>query len=439
MNDQALDLRRALRIVWRHKIIVGIVAALGLCLGAGYAMTHKPMLSSSALVVLAPSTRDVPTQVVIAGSNPVLARALPEIKPAMTLVALQNVIDVSHPTPNIISIGAQASTAATAEATANAVASSYVHYVTSNHGAGQAVLAQARVLQPATSATGRSLPVALLMTGGLGLVAGALIGAIGVLAVNRGDRRLRTRDEIANAVGVPVLASIPASRPPDAGRWTKLLEGYEPGVVHGWQLRTALSYLGQSEAASGNGSNGKGLSIAVVTLAHDRAALALGPQLAVFAASLGVPTALVVGRQQDANATAALRAACAEPPPSSRRPAALRLGVTEQDRMPRAPGIRLTIVVTVVDGQSPDLAGTLRTTATVLGASAGAVTAAQLVSVAVSATTDGRQIDGILVADPDSADHTTGRIPQLARPPRRRMPTRLTSTPTQPRPTETRR
>ncbi len=61
-----------------------------------------------------------------------------------------------------------------------------------------------------------------------------------------------------------------------------------------------------------------------------------------------------------------------------------------------------------------------------LGVSAGAVTAAQLAGVAVSAAADGRQIDGMLVADPDPADQTTGRVPQLARPARRRMPTRLT-------------
>ena len=59
----------------------------------------------------------------------------------------------------------------------------------------------------------------------------------------------------------------------------------------------------------------------------------------------------------------------------------------------------------------------MRASTTVLGVSAGAATAAQLVGVAVSAAADGRQIDGILVADPDPADHTTGRVPQLTRPP----------------------
>ena len=63
-----------------------------------------------------------------------------------------------------------------------------------------------------------------------------------------------------------------------------------------------------------------GSSLAVLSLSSDRNALALGPQLAVFAASLGIPTALVVGPQQDANATATLRAACAaaRPPRNGR-------------------------------------------------------------------------------------------------------------------------
>ena len=75
----------------------------------------------------------------------------------------------------------------------------------------------------------------------------------------------------------------------------------------------------------------------------------------------------------------------------------------------------------------------MRTTATVLGVSAGAATAEQLARVAVSAADDGRDIAGIIVADPDPADHTTGRLPQPARPAQRRLPTRLTGTATETR------
>jgi hypothetical protein len=67
----------------------------------------------------------------------------------------------------------------------------------------------------------------------------------------------------------------------------------------------------------------------------------------------------------------------------------------------------------------------IRTTATLLGVSSSAATADQLARIAVSADDDGHEISGILVADPEPTDHTTGRIPQLARPTQRRQPTRL--------------
>jgi hypothetical protein len=225
---------------------------------------------------------------------------------------------------------------------------------------------------------------------------------------------------------VPVLASIPVAHPSDPARWAKLLEDYEPRAVHSWQLRTALGYLGQSNPSSANGSSGDALSVAVLSLSFDRKALALGPQLAVFAASLGIPTLLVVGAQQDPGVTAALRTACAKPPPSSKRPTQLMVAVADQHDMPRLPKARLTVVVSVVDGRAPNVADTMRASSTVIGVSAGAATDAQLVGVAVNAATSGRQVDGILIADPDPDDHTTGRVPRLSRHAHRRTPTRIT-------------
>jgi capsular polysaccharide biosynthesis protein len=440
MSQETLDLRRSLQIVRRHRTAVGVAAALGLLAGAAFTVLSPPMLSSTALVVLPPSfqsataaptagtgtTNDgTATQVVIASSSPVLSGALPRVKPAMSLQSLQSDVQVSSPTPGIISISSQGKTAAQAEGTANAVADSYVAYVSSPRSVAGKV--QARLLEPATSAAGTPLSRDLLITGVLGALLGALLGAIGAVAFGRGDRRLRERDEIADAIGVPVLASIPVDHPADAGRWTRLLEDYEPSVVHAWQLRNALRYLGQADVISAHASNGHSSSVAVVSLSSDRGALALGPQLAVFAASLGIPTALVIGPQQDANVTAALHAACAAPLPSPRRSGQLQVAVADRDDMAqRQPDARLTVIVTVVDGQSPRVADTMRPGATVLGVSAGEATAAQLARVAVSAAAAGRQIDGILIADPDPADHTTGRVPQLARPAQRRMPTRLT-------------
>ena len=156
-------------------------------------------------------------------------------------------------------------------------------------------------------------------------------------------------------------------------------------------------------------------------------ALALGPQLAVFGASQGIPTSLVIGPQQDAAATATLRTACAVPlHEASMRHGMLRLiAYDEGGGFDMQPDTALLIVVAVVDSRAPKMPDTMRTNATVIGVSAGAATAEQLARAAVVAGADGREITGILVADPDPADQTTGRIPHLARPARRRLPNRL--------------
>ena len=103
---------------------------------------------------------------------------------------------------------------------------------------------------------------------------------------------------------------------------------------------------------------------------------------------------------------------------SSKWPSQLR--VTVSDGHVDVPlDAALTVVVAVVDGRSPRMPDMMQTTATVLGVSSGAATAEQLARVAVSADADGREITGILVADPEPTDHTTGRIPQLSRPTQR--------------------
>ena len=415
MSEQAVDLRRSMRIVRRHKIIVGIAAGLGLIAGVAFTVLHPPMLTSKAVVVLPSSaSKYIGTQVVIAGSTPVLAAAVRGVDPPVSLQTLRGRVHVSNASPEVITISGQGKTAAQAESIANAVANSYISYIRSPHSATGRV--QAHTLGGASPATGMPFAARTAITGGVGLLAGVVIGAIVALAIDRGDKRLRDRDEISDAIGVPVLASLPVRHPSDAAGWTRLLDDYKPGAVQAWSLRKTLQHLGLTDARGGNGA-----SLAVLSLSSDRTALALGPQLAVYAASLGIPTALVIGPQQDANATATLRAACAAPPAAqSKRSRRLRVSVRDHEgaELPKAP---LTVVVTVLDTQAPQVAGTMRAASTVLGVSAGVVTAEQLARVAVSAAGDGRQIAGIMVADPDPTDHTSGRLPQLA-PPTHRKP-----------------
>lgn len=427
MSEQALDLRRSMRIVRRHKIIVAVFALLGLLAGAGRTMLNPPLFASTAVVALPPATHDTATQVVIASSDHVLSSALNHVSPAISLPAIRGRLHVKSITTNLISISAQGKTAAQAERTANAVADSYVAYVRTADSAAGTV--QARLLQPATSATGGSLRSHLVVAGLLGALLGALIGAIAALAIGRTDRRLRERDEIAGVIGVPVLASIPVGHPSDATGWTKLIQNYQPGVVPAWGMRKALHYLALTDHWGG-----RGRSLGVLSLSSDPGALGVGPQLAAFAASLGIPATLVIGPQQDPNDTAALSAACsvASAAPLG-RPGLLRVAVGDHYNVGQQPDA-LVVVVGVVDGRTPRVADTMRTNVTLLAVSAGATTAEQLARVAVSAAGDDREIAGIIVADPDPADHTTGRLSQPARPAHRKNPARVTGTATETRP-----
>jgi capsular polysaccharide biosynthesis protein len=431
MSGQALDLKRSAQIVRRYKVLVGVAAAVGLLAGAGYALLNPPMLSSSALVVLPVDSHEIATQVVIAESDPVLSAALPHTGSAMSLTTLRSRIQVTSLTGNVLSFAAEGKTAAQAEQTADAVAQSFVGYISS----GISVIGKlpARLVAPAANATGSSLPLDLAITGVVGALFGALAGAIAALALARGDRRLRQRDDIADAIGVPVVASIATGHPSDAPGWAKLLAEYEPGVIHAWSMRRALNQLGLADLDLKGANPDEGASVAVVSFSSDRKALAVGPQLAVFAAALGIPTTLVIGPQQDENVTAPLRAAgmalAAQPAEGNRY---LRVAAEGEQYAAGRPG-SLAVIVAVVDGQEPRMTDRMRAAVTVLGVSAGAATAEQLARVAVSAASSRRDIAGIIVADPDPADHTTGRLPQPARPARRRQPTRLTGTTTETR------
>lgn len=417
-----MDFRQFAHAAARYKVVVVLAALLGLGLALAYSVLSPPMLTSTAQVeVIFPVSRSVApiaTQVLIAEGIDVLQAAGRSVQPPLPVSVMQQRIKVSELTPDVVGISASAQRASTAESLANAVAASYRAYISGHpQTAGGALSAQ--ILEPASTTKG-SLTRARVQDGLLGAVLGLLAGLVAALLLTRSDKRLRRRDEIADAIGIPVLASVPVQRPSDAAGWTRLLDSYQPAVVDAWSLRKALRQLGLTDF---RGSGTADASLTVITLAGDKKALALGPQIAVFVASLGIPSALVVGPQQDPNATATLAAACGV---TATRPAGrpfhMRLGAGS-GRQPA-----LEVAVAVVDDRAPDVSAAPRTSVTVLGVSTGAATAEQLARVAVNAANDGREIAGIIVADPDPTDPTTGRLPQPERATHNRMPTRMTGT-----------
>jgi len=418
-------------ILRRHVLVVTGVGLLGLAAGVGFTVLKPPLVTGNALVQLSTSSSSLmATQELIADSYVVLTGALPNVDPPTQLVDLRNRVRVKGLTASLMSISADGKTAVEADRTANAVAESYVSYVEDNYKSSKL---QAKVFQRAINATGTTFRKRVIITGVLGTVVGLLLGAIVALAIGRGDRRLRLRDEIADAIGIPVLASFPVLHPANAGRWNMLFDTYEPNVAHAWRLRNALRDLGLPDVIAARNGDGADLTVTVLTLSSDRWALALGPQVAAFAAAHGVPTMLVIGPPHDSDTTAALRTACASVNGSVRRAGNLQIAIDQDGILDQTSSAVLTVVVAVVDARMPMLDGAIRTRSTVLGVSAGAATAEQLARVAASAAADGRQIDGVLVADPDPSDTTTGRIPQMVRPMRRIQPMRVVGLPTESR------
>lgn len=438
MSTQELDVKKAWRAIRRYRAVLAAAAAVGMLGGITVALLNPPMYSATSLVVLPPPPVDdtrntvgmhsIETQVFVATSEPVLRSAGQNVSPPLDTDELRDRVDVMAATREVIEITAQGGSAEQAITLANAVTDVYLVFVTTEQNLPGDVGSRrgARVLEEATTARDGNLAAHLAIFGLVGAVTGALLGSVGILAVARGDRRLRLRDEMADAVGIPVLASVSSYRARDVADWENLLEHYAPTAVDSWSLRRTLHHLGLDV------KGGTTVSLAVVTFAGDDNALPLGPQLVAFATSIGIPTSLVVDTYHES--VSALvegdRTVVENDQPASGLADGSRRQSLGNGSHPEASAskVALRVCVVVVDRDAPQLVGASRTTMTVIGLSAGSVTAEELARLAVAAAADGRKIDGLIVADPDPSDRTTGRVPGSMRRSGSRLPTLLTGT-----------
>lgn len=418
MSGQALNLVSSARILWRHKIVVATLIVLGLAGNTAYALAQPDVYTSSALVAVS-STVNRSSQAVVATSVPVLSDVVRTADLGLSLKTLQDRVraDPTDALPTI-AITAEGSTAQQAEQTANAVARSYLAYITSaRNPTGQQ---SAALLQQAVTTIAKPRTTRVYEAAGIGALVGALVALIAVLAIWQDDRRLRTRNALGDSVGIPVLASAHVRSPRDVAGWMKLLDRYEPESADAWQLHSALHGLGILPEAGRSG----GRSVAVLSLSGDEDALALGPQLAAFAAAQGISTVLAIGRLHETKSATALRAACGAR--AGQGPSNLLVMEADHDVLIQVPAQGVTVVVDVVDTKTPHVTDTAHADAAVLAVTAGVVTPAQLARVVASAAGAGLSIVGILAVNPDPADQTTGRLPRLARSEQQRMPTRMT-------------
>ena len=349
-----------------------------------------------------------------------------------------------------------------------------------------------RIIQPAAPATGPSLRGRLVnrtISGAVLAIAGT---ALVLLLRRRRDPRVRARDDLADAVGSKLLAVVRGRPQRSVAGWLALFETYEPSAEEAWAFRQALRALAGSADRDSTRTSPKkspgGIehpsALTVVALSGDQRGVAVGPQLAAFAASLGIPTRFTVATRHDS--IAALYAACATGRGSGTRPGLILeartegdpsgedasphpmdvrfanpsgRGITEQSRLQEALGdysvahpprgmhyapqpeaqaeaeldematyapADLTIVFAIADRREPTLRGVPATAATMLAISPGVGTREELARLAVAVDDAGGRIDGVVVADPEPSDRTTGRRTLDERAVQAPLPVRLT-------------
>ena len=505
MSGKPTEFRSVAATLRRRGRVLAASAVAGLAAGVVFVMVQPPALTSTTLVLLPTpaladsSSSDVATQVHIALSATVLGRAGQAVAPPIPARSVEKMVEVSAPTSQLLQIDATSTNAAEAQTLSQAVADSYVGYVSntarevssaalsdlkvrrdelqkqisqlqadiaaaikrqqavdpaSQDGRKEAqLLAGLRteqadlslqlekvedkiatggpvgssatvgtsVIQPATEARGLPTPVRLLIWAPLGaLICLILAGAV-LLAATRRDPRLMLRDDIADAVGSPVLAAVRSMPQQSVAGWSTLLKTYDATAVESWAFRQTLRGLAAADPRGKPGTTGKvdhPQSVTVVSLSGDQRGIAIGPQLAVFASSLGIVTRLVTAVGQER--APALWAACAAAREDAPRPG-LYVGV-----VPDGVTVDLTLNVVVVDRMQPDLGGVPASVATVLAVAAANATEQELAGVAVAVDDASRRIDGIVVADPDPTDRTSGRHTLDDRSRRQALPMRLT-------------
>jgi capsular polysaccharide biosynthesis protein len=275
-----------------------------------------------------------------------------------------------------------------------------------------------RVLERATRVANSWLVVAIRNVL-LGLVLGVLVGTMVALFRDRRDVRLRRRDEIAGAAGVPAVVSLNTrvARSPD--EWLELISRYEPSVDESWGLRRTLRHLVTAHDVSPARTT-------IVCLAGDEGAIAVAPQLASFSARAGVRTVLLVDEAAPSVLTLHDGPRASDAPREPVVPNLWLLDSLSSASPAEQLAPQLVIQVLVSEEGNVDPVGGDRNTTTLLAVTAGFATSDAITAVSLAASAVGLPLFGVIVANPRPDDDSSGRLPRASGTDGPRLPTRLT-------------
>ncbi|MEX1007269.1 MAG: hypothetical protein WD271_05430 [Acidimicrobiia bacterium] len=258
-----------------------------------------------------------------------------------------------------------------------------------------------RVLERATAASGPSA-LRVIQPTFLAVLFGFLLGVVVALWINSHDRRLRSRDDIAHAVGAPVVASLTAT-PIKSRAWSKWLRGYEPSVLDEWLSRQMFQRLNRQDRDGPR-------EITLVTLAGDANALVVTAKVAVCSASIGERTILSVATRHPS--ATSLRSICNS---SEEHAQAIRPNLSMHDGpvFLESTTLDADVVIAVVVAEGViELPGWSANSGLLICVTAGFATRDAIVAVTLAAANAGHPPNGAIVVNPDPHDESGGRLVQ---------------------------
>lgn len=255
------------------------------------------------------------------------------------------------------------------------------------------------VIQRATTANSPSI-LHKIYVAIIGTLGGLFVGTVLILMWHSRDRRLHTRDEVADALGIPVLISMTAPSPRQRiSDWVKLLKRYSPSAAERWSVRQALGRLEL---------DGMPANLIVLAIAGDSASMAAAPQIAIILSTFGVPTGFVLSASH--RFAAPLHSACKRLSGAGNDPRA-NLRILGDDSPEGDKTVSLIVRCIVVDGLRPTLPRLKAAGTTVLAVSPGFRTPEDLARVVIAAADVDMTVRGVVLTNPHPDDKTTGRFP----------------------------
>ncbi|MBA4022766.1 MAG: protein tyrosine kinase [Gordonia sp.] len=226
-GDTIREFLRSLRRGW---LVVAIVTALCGLLAFGYCALQNPVYKATATLYVTSGTSDSSLSAVSANqgmlasqqrvqsytklvrSDAVVERAVEDANLDMSVAEAKSAVAASTTSSTVLlNVSAQSEQRGDAELLANAVAESLSKYITTleTPSGGGSPLAKLTIISPANASSDPVSPQTT-RTVGLALVAGLLLGVLGVVGWARYSNKVEGENSIAHVTNAPVLAAVPS-------------------------------------------------------------------------------------------------------------------------------------------------------------------------------------------------------------------------------------